>query len=42
LDRSLYEGVLGDLDAWPSEVGAELSTQEAVALARRISRASGS
>lgn len=41
LDRSLYEGVLGDLDPRQREIGAELGTQEAVALARRLSRASG-
>jgi hypothetical protein len=40
LDRSLYEDVLGDLDPGERAVGAELGNQEAVALARRLSRVS--
>jgi non-specific serine/threonine protein kinase len=40
LDRSLYEEVLGDLDPREKAVGAELGNQEAVELARRLSRAS--
>ena len=40
LDRSVYEEVLGDLDPREKAVGAELGNQEAVGLARRLSRAS--
>ena len=40
LDRSLYEDVLGDLDPGERAVGAELGNQEAVALARQLSRVS--
>jgi predicted ATPase/DNA-binding transcriptional LysR family regulator len=40
LDRSLYEEVLGDIDPREKAVGAELGNQEAVGLARRLSRAS--
>jgi tetratricopeptide (TPR) repeat protein len=40
LDRSLYEEVLGDLDPREKAVGAELGNQEAVGLARLLSRAS--
>jgi predicted ATPase/DNA-binding transcriptional LysR family regulator len=41
VDRSLYEQVLGDLDPRELAAGADLATSEAIALARKLSRAAG-
>jgi hypothetical protein len=42
VDRSLYEGILGDLDPEQVALGGELGRTDALALAREVSRASGS
>jgi predicted ATPase/DNA-binding transcriptional LysR family regulator len=41
IDRKLYERTLGDLDPRERAAGADLATQEAVALGLELSRASG-